>query len=84
MTLPTEAHTDQTRFQHAFKMTFYTGSSHCKQSCLEVKAISVFTTTKMSRNRRTALVIGGLVTAIAAAFYPIFVYPLTHTEEYSE
>ncbi|XP_054457150.1 small integral membrane protein 20 [Anoplopoma fimbria] len=36
----------------------------------------------MSKNQRIALVFGGFVTAVAAAFYPIFVYPLTHKEEY--
>ncbi|XP_028285302.1 small integral membrane protein 20 [Parambassis ranga] len=36
----------------------------------------------MSKNTRIALIFGGFVTAIAAAFYPIFVYPLTHNEEY--
>lgn len=39
---------------------------------------------KMSKNTRIALVFGGFVTAIAAAFYPIFVYPLTHKNEYSK
>ncbi|KAM8747731.1 small integral membrane protein 20 [Acanthopagrus latus] len=38
----------------------------------------------MSKNTRIALVFGGFVTAIAAAFYPIFVYPLTHKNEYRE
>ncbi|XP_030286535.1 small integral membrane protein 20 [Sparus aurata] len=36
----------------------------------------------MSKNTRIALVFGGFVTAVAAAFYPIFVYPLTHKNEY--
>uniref|UniRef100_A0A3Q1G755 Small integral membrane protein 20 n=1 Tax=Acanthochromis polyacanthus TaxID=80966 RepID=A0A3Q1G755_9TELE len=36
----------------------------------------------MSRNTRIALVFGGFVTAVAAAFYPIFFYPLTHGDEY--
>ncbi|XP_051285184.1 small integral membrane protein 20 [Dicentrarchus labrax] len=38
----------------------------------------------MSKNRRIVLVFGGFVTAVAAAFYPIFVYPLTHKSEYRE
>ncbi|CAG5929174.1 small integral membrane protein 20 [Menidia menidia] len=36
----------------------------------------------MSKNTRIALVFGGFITAVAAAFYPIFVYPLTHRDEY--
>ncbi|XP_028851850.1 small integral membrane protein 20 [Denticeps clupeoides] len=36
----------------------------------------------MSRNRRITLVFAGFVTAVAAAFYPIFFHPLTHKEEY--
>ncbi|XP_067379575.1 small integral membrane protein 20 [Channa argus] len=38
----------------------------------------------MSKNVRIALVFGGFATAVAAAFYPIFFYPLTHKEEYRE
>lgn len=38
----------------------------------------------MSKNKRIALVFGGFVTAVAAAFYPIFFYPLTHKNEYSK
>ncbi|XP_069375180.1 small integral membrane protein 20 [Paralichthys olivaceus] len=38
----------------------------------------------MSKNTRIALVFGGFVTALAAAFYPIFFYPLTHKQEYRE
>lgn len=38
----------------------------------------------MSKNLRIALVFGGFVTAVAAAFYPIFFYPLTHRDEYSK
>ncbi|KAM4537435.1 small integral membrane protein 20 [Odontesthes bonariensis] len=36
----------------------------------------------MSKNTRIALVFGGFITAVAAAFYPIFVYPLVHGDEY--
>uniref|UniRef100_A0AAV2KRV1 Small integral membrane protein 20 n=1 Tax=Knipowitschia caucasica TaxID=637954 RepID=A0AAV2KRV1_KNICA len=36
----------------------------------------------MSKNTRIALIFGGFVTAVAAAFYPIFVYPLTHKDDY--
>ncbi|KAM9335220.1 small integral membrane protein 20 [Symphorus nematophorus] len=36
----------------------------------------------MSKNRRIAFIFGGFVTAVAAAFYPIFFYPLTHKNEY--
>uniref|UniRef100_A0A3P9P407 Small integral membrane protein 20 n=1 Tax=Poecilia reticulata TaxID=8081 RepID=A0A3P9P407_POERE len=36
----------------------------------------------MSKNTKIVLVFGGFITAVAAAFYPIFVYPLTHKEEY--
>ncbi|XP_054916225.1 small integral membrane protein 20 [Poeciliopsis prolifica] len=38
----------------------------------------------MSKNTKIVLVFGGFVTAVAAALYPIFVYPLTHKEEYRE
>ncbi|XP_041842381.1 small integral membrane protein 20 [Melanotaenia boesemani] len=38
----------------------------------------------MSKNTRIALVFGGFITAVAAALYPIFVYPLSHREEYRE
>ncbi|KAM6895200.1 small integral membrane protein 20 [Lycodopsis pacificus] len=38
----------------------------------------------MSKNLRIALVFGGFMTAVAAAFYPIFFYPLTHKEEYRD
>ncbi|XP_041130317.1 small integral membrane protein 20 isoform X2 [Polyodon spathula] len=37
----------------------------------------------MSRNTRIALIFGGFVTAVGAAFYPIFFHPLTHESEYS-
>uniref|UniRef100_A0A3Q2VYZ7 Small integral membrane protein 20 n=2 Tax=Haplochromini TaxID=319058 RepID=A0A3Q2VYZ7_HAPBU len=36
----------------------------------------------MSKNTKIMLVFGGFVTAVAAAFYPIFFYPLTHKDEY--
>lgn len=36
----------------------------------------------MSKNKRIVLIFGGFVTAVAAAFYPIFYYPLTHRDEY--
>ncbi|XP_041821422.1 small integral membrane protein 20 [Chelmon rostratus] len=38
----------------------------------------------MSKNKRIAFIFGGFVTAIAAAFYPIYFYPLTHEKEYRE
>lgn len=38
----------------------------------------------MSKNARIALIFGGFVTAVAAAFYPIFFYPYMHNREYSE
>ncbi|KAM6909033.1 small integral membrane protein 20 [Xenentodon cancila] len=38
----------------------------------------------MSKNVRIALVFGGFAAAVAAALYPIFVYPLTHKDEYRE
>ncbi|XP_014329988.1 small integral membrane protein 20 [Xiphophorus maculatus] len=38
----------------------------------------------MSKNTKIVLVFGGFITAVAAALYPIFVYPLTHKEEYRE
>ncbi|XP_070786149.1 small integral membrane protein 20 [Enoplosus armatus] len=38
----------------------------------------------MSKNKKIALVFGGFVTAVAAAFYPIFFYPLMHNTEYRE
>ncbi|XP_061137349.1 small integral membrane protein 20 isoform X2 [Syngnathus typhle] len=37
----------------------------------------------MSKNHKTVLIFGGFITAVAAAFYPIFYYPLTHKNEYS-
>uniref|UniRef100_A0A3P9HAS5 Small integral membrane protein 20 n=1 Tax=Oryzias latipes TaxID=8090 RepID=A0A3P9HAS5_ORYLA len=36
----------------------------------------------MSKNIRIALIFGGFITTVAAALYPIFVYPLTHRDEY--
>ncbi|XP_064199893.1 small integral membrane protein 20 [Anguilla rostrata] len=39
---------------------------------------------KMSRNRRTTLIFAGFVTAVAAAFYPIFFHPMTHVHEYKQ
>ncbi|KAG7462130.1 hypothetical protein MATL_G00199300 [Megalops atlanticus] len=38
----------------------------------------------MARNTRIALIFGGFITAVAAAFYPIFFYPLTHVNEYKQ
>ncbi|CAG04578.1 unnamed protein product [Tetraodon nigroviridis] len=38
----------------------------------------------MSKNTRIALIFGGFVTAVAAAFYPIFFYPYMHKGEYRE
>lgn len=38
----------------------------------------------MSKNMKITLIFGGFITAVAAAFYPIFFHPLTHTEEYSK
>ncbi|XP_022619927.1 small integral membrane protein 20 [Seriola dumerili] len=38
----------------------------------------------MGKNLRIAFVFGGFITAVAAAFYPIFFHPLTHNEEYRE
>ncbi|XP_061525288.1 small integral membrane protein 20 isoform X2 [Phycodurus eques] len=38
----------------------------------------------MSKNRKIAFIFGGFVTAVAAAFYPIFFYPLAHKTEYRE
>ncbi|KAL3046342.1 small integral membrane protein 20 [Trematomus bernacchii] len=38
----------------------------------------------MSKNARIALIFGGFVTAIAAVFYPIFVYPMVHNHEYRD
>ncbi|KAG9274358.1 small integral membrane protein 20 [Astyanax mexicanus] len=38
----------------------------------------------MSRNLRITLIFGGFVTAVTAAFYPIFFHPLSHKEEYRE
>ncbi|XP_074518331.1 small integral membrane protein 20 [Halichoeres trimaculatus] len=38
----------------------------------------------MSKNKRILLVFGGFATAVAAAFYPIFFYPLTHKDEYRQ
>ncbi|KAB0368400.1 hypothetical protein FD755_020166 [Muntiacus reevesi] len=38
----------------------------------------------MSRNLRTALIFGGFISLIGAAFYPIYFRPLMRLEEYSE
>lgn len=38
----------------------------------------------MSRNLRTALIFGGFISLIGAAFYPIYFRPLMRPEEYSE
>ncbi|XP_062300911.1 small integral membrane protein 20 [Scomber scombrus] len=38
----------------------------------------------MSKNARIVLIFGGFVTAVAAAFYPIFFYPMTHNKEYRD
>ena len=37
----------------------------------------------MSRNLRTALIFGGFISLIGAAFYPIYFRPLMRLEEYS-
>ncbi|XP_048640247.1 small integral membrane protein 20 isoform X2 [Ictidomys tridecemlineatus] len=36
----------------------------------------------MSRNLRTALIFGGFVSLVGAAFYPIYFRPLMRLEEY--
>ncbi|XP_048827869.1 small integral membrane protein 20 isoform X1 [Brienomyrus brachyistius] len=38
----------------------------------------------MGANRRIAIIFGGFITAVAAAFYPIFFYPLAHLKEYKQ
>ncbi|XP_007521460.1 small integral membrane protein 20 isoform X1 [Erinaceus europaeus] len=38
----------------------------------------------MSRNLRTALIFGGFVSVIGAAFYPIYFRPLRLREEYKK
>nr|XP_057923036.1 small integral membrane protein 20 [Doryrhamphus excisus] len=38
----------------------------------------------MSKNRKITLIFGGFVTAVAAAFYPIFFHPFTHKDDYRE
>ncbi|XP_010886296.2 small integral membrane protein 20 [Esox lucius] len=38
----------------------------------------------MSKNRRFTLIFGGFITAVAAAFYPIFFHPLAHTDDYKQ
>ncbi|XP_063579413.1 small integral membrane protein 20 isoform X2 [Pongo abelii] len=38
----------------------------------------------MSRNLRTALIFGGFISLIGAAFYPIYFRPLMRLEEYKE
>ncbi|KAK5848302.1 hypothetical protein PBY51_005929 [Eleginops maclovinus] len=38
----------------------------------------------MSKNARIALIFGGFATAVAAALYPIFVYPMTHNNDYRD
>lgn len=90
VTVTTEAQTGQTpdlSCRLFFKGTsdLFTGSSQCKQCAhLEVRAIFFYPAEKMSKNTKIMLVFGGFVTAVAAAFYPIFFYPLTHKDEYSK
>ncbi|KAM7377252.1 hypothetical protein PAMA_013847 [Pampus argenteus] len=38
----------------------------------------------MSKSGKITLVFAGFVTAIAAAFYPIFVHPLMYKDDYRE
>jgi hypothetical protein len=38
----------------------------------------------VSRNLRTALIFGGFVSLVGAAFYPIYFRPLLRLEEYRE
>ncbi|KAM3850506.1 small integral membrane protein 20 [Diretmus argenteus] len=38
----------------------------------------------MSRNTRIMLIFGGFITAVAAAFYPIYYHPLSHPEDYKQ
>ncbi|KAM7366327.1 hypothetical protein PAMP_015776 [Pampus punctatissimus] len=38
----------------------------------------------MSKSGKMALIFGGFVTAVAAAFYPIFFHPLMHKDDYRE
>ncbi|XDV17803.1 hypothetical protein PO909_023618 [Leuciscus waleckii] len=38
----------------------------------------------MSTNKRITLIFGGFIAAVAAAFYPIFFHPLTHSEDYKQ
>ncbi|KAM8974859.1 small integral membrane protein 20 [Pelodytes ibericus] len=38
----------------------------------------------MSRSTRIVLIFGGFVTAVAAAFYPIYFYPMKHIDEYKK
>lgn len=67
----------------SFWRVYATGRRFCQhRALLEVRVwhkVSI-----MSKNQRIALIFGGFVTAVAAAFYPIFYYPLTHKSEYSK
>ncbi|XP_063043499.1 small integral membrane protein 20 [Engraulis encrasicolus] len=38
----------------------------------------------MSSNKKIVLIFGGFITAIAATFYPIFFYPMSHSDEYRQ
>ncbi|KAM4708995.1 small integral membrane protein 20 [Discoglossus pictus] len=38
----------------------------------------------MARNTRIVLIFGGFITAVAAAFYPIFFHPMMHIDEYKK
>ncbi|TRY96522.1 hypothetical protein DNTS_014705 [Danionella cerebrum] len=38
----------------------------------------------MTMSKSTVLVFGGFIAAIAASFYPIFFYPLTHNDDYKQ
>ncbi|XP_029944281.1 small integral membrane protein 20, partial [Salarias fasciatus] len=61
-------------------------SRHCKH-CVRFggeREVSTCNRKKNVQNTKIALIFGGFVTAVAAAFYPIFFYPLTHKHEYRE
>uniref|UniRef100_A0A8C5LSL7 Small integral membrane protein 20 n=1 Tax=Leptobrachium leishanense TaxID=445787 RepID=A0A8C5LSL7_9ANUR len=38
----------------------------------------------MGKNTRVVLLFGGFVAAVAAAFYPIYFYPMMHIEEFKK
>lgn len=60
------------------------GSASRIPSCGVQSRSGQFLAGAMSRNLRTALIFGGFISLVGAAFYPIYFRPLMRLEEYSE